>query len=140
MSKNNYKFGKGSLRELVGVHPYLAFAAQKAIERTEFDFGVFDGVRTAKEQRKLVARGTSKTSNSYHLYGLAIDLVPYFDSKYNWDGKRALKYFNEIAKVMNDIIKEYDLPIKHGFAMWGWDRAHWEMTGYQNKYDVRKLT
>jgi len=130
-----YKLSKRSLRELVGVHPMLAFAVTEAIKITEQDFMVFDGVRSKKEQAKLVARGVSKTNNSYHLYGLAVDLVAYVDGKPTWEEK----YYAEIAKAMKTVIDKHDLDIDWGYDMWKWDLPHFQMTGYRTKYDIRKI-
>ena len=132
----SFKLGKRSMGELVGVHPVLAFAVTEAIKVTRQDFMVFDGVRTAREQEKLVARGVSKTNNSYHLYGLAVDLVAYVDGKPSWDKL----YYNDIAEAMKHVIEKYDLPIEWGYDKWGWDLPHFQMTGYRKVYDIRKLT
>ena len=135
-----YKLSKRSMSELVGVHPILAFAVIKAIEITKQDFMVFDGLRTVKEQEKLVARGVSKTNNSYHLYGLAVDLVAYVDGKPTWEEK----YYDEIAKAMKTVIAKYDLPIEWGYDKWHWDRPHFQITYLEGKdarqvYDAREL-
>ena len=131
-----YKLSKKSWRELQGVHPVLAFAVEEAIKITKQDFMVFDGVRSAKEQEKLVARGVSKTNNSYHLYGLAVDLVAYVNSKPTWEEK----YYKEIAIAMKKVIKTHNLKdIDWGYDLWGWDLAHWQMTGFRKKYDIRKM-
>ena len=132
----SFKLGKRSMRELVGVHPVLAFAVTEAIKITRQDFMVFDGVRTAREQEKLVARGVSKTNNSYHLYGLAVDLVAYVDGKPSWDKL----YYNDIAEAMKHVIEKHDLSIEWGYDKWGWDLPHFQMTGYRKVYDIRKLT
>ncbi len=130
------KLSKRSWRELQGVHPVLAFAVEEAIKITKQDFMVFDGVRTTKEQEKLVARGVSKTNNSYHLYGLAVDLVAYVNGKPTWEEK----YYKEIAIAMKQVIKTHKLKgIDWGYDLWGWDLAHWQMTGLRKKYDIRKM-
>ena len=67
-----YRLSKRSQKELIGVHPMLAFVVTEAIKVTKQDFMVLDGIRSTKEQRKLVNRGVSKTMDSYHLYGLAV--------------------------------------------------------------------
>jgi len=131
-----YKLGKKSRRKMVGLHPLLAFAVEKAIQRSDVDFGVTDGVRSMKRQRKLVEQGKSKTFNSYHLYGLAVDLVPYVNGRYDWSDE---KRFEAIAEAMKSVIKEYRLPIEWGYDKWGWDMPHWQMTGYRKKYDIRKI-
>ena len=129
-----YKLGIRSMSELVGVHPLLSFAVCKAIEITRQDFMVFDGVRTAKEQEKLVARGVSKTKNSYHLYGLAVDLVAYVNGQPSWDEK----YYKEISIAMKTVIDKYDLPIEWGYDKWKWDMPHFQITKL-NGIDARKV-
>lgn len=131
-----YKLGNKSKRELVGVNPILAFAVVKAIEITEQDFTVFDGLRTLNEQRKLVNRGYSKTMNSKHLSGNAADLVAWVDGKPSWDEK----YYPAIEIAMKTVIKQYNLPIEWGYDKWGWDMPHWQVTKqYRKLYDIRKF-
>lgn len=123
------------MRELIGVHPVLAFAVTEAISITQQDFMVLDGIRTTKEQEKLVARGVSKTMDSYHLYGLAVDLVAYVNGKPSWDSE----HYKPIADAMKHVINQYGLPIEWGYDKWGWDLPHWQLTGWKNKYDFRQL-
>lgn len=132
---NMYKLSSRSMKELIGVHPILSFAVTEAIKHTSQDFMVLDGVRTYQEQLKLVDRGVSKSKNSYHLYGLAVDLVAYVDDKPTWDKE----YYPAIASAMKYVIDKYDLPIEWGYDKWSWDMPHWQMTGYRDKYDIRKL-
>ncbi len=130
-----YRLSKRSQRELIGVYPELAFAVYEAIKVTKQDFMVFDGVRSMYEQKKLMERGASKTLKSYHLYGLAVDLVAYTEGQLSWD----MKYYPEIAKAMRSVIDAHGLEIDWGYALWGWDSAHWQMTGHKPYYDIRKL-
>jgi len=131
-----YSLGKRSRRNMIGLHPFLAFAIEKAIERTGVDFGVIGGVRSMKKQRRLIAQGKSKTLNSYHLYGLAADLVPYYNSEYTWSYD---DLFYGVEDAMKSVINEYDLPIEWGYDKWRWDKPHWQMTGYRDRYDIRKF-
>lgn len=89
-----YKLGKSSRAELKGVHPDLIKVVERAIEITEQDFTVFDGIRTAADQRALFKRGASQrdgyTRKSQHQkqpsgYGEAVDLVPWINGKPVWD-------------------------------------------------------
>ena len=130
-----YKLSNRSMKELIGVHPVISFAVTEAIKITEQDFMVLDGLRTTSEQQKLVDRGVSKTMNSYHLYGLAVDLVAYVDGKPSWE----TKYYDAIAVAMKRIIEKHNLTIEWGYDMWSWDLPHWQMTGFRELYDVRKL-
>jgi hypothetical protein len=130
-----YKLGKKSLKNLVGVHPILGFAVQEAIKITKQDFTVLEGVRTVERQAQLVKDGASKTLDSYHLYGLAVDLVAIVDGKPSWSEK----LYPEIARAMKEVIKKHGLPIEWGFDKWKWDMPHWQMTGYKKEYDIRTI-
>lgn len=68
-------FGKQSEAMLKGVDPRLVKICRMAVE--VLDFQVLDGVRTLEEQRINVLRGKSKTMDSKHLHGRAVDLAPY---------------------------------------------------------------
>ena len=130
-----YKLGKKSMGQLVGLYPDLSFAVTEAIKITAQDFMAFDGVRSTAQQRKLVAKGASKTMDSYHLYGLAVDLVPYINGQPRWEEKPC----KVINKAMNSVIKAHGLAIDWGYGMWGWDMPHYQLTGMKKVYDVRNL-
>lgn len=72
-----YVLSKRSRSNLEGVHPDLVAVVELAIHLTTQDFTVIEGLRTLERQEKLVAKGASKTMNSRHLTGHAVDLVPY---------------------------------------------------------------
>ena len=48
------------MAKLEGVLPKLVAVVQRAIEITNVDFGVIQGLRTVEEQRELVAKGAHK--------------------------------------------------------------------------------
>nr|DAP54415.1 MAG TPA: L alanyl D glutamate peptidase endolysin [Caudoviricetes sp.] len=52
-----YQLGKTSQQRLVGVHPNLVKVVQRAIELSQMDFAVNEGLRTLERQRRLVASG-----------------------------------------------------------------------------------
>ncbi len=64
-------------KRLEGVHPDLIRVVERA--RRDVEFYVAEGVRTVERQRELVARGASKTMNSRHITGHAVDLYPVSD-------------------------------------------------------------
>ncbi len=85
-----YKLGKGSLKNLEGVHPDLTWIVHYAIRTTEQDFTVTDGVRTKEEQAENVRAGVSQTMKSKHLiqddgFGHAVDLVPWINGRPRWE-------------------------------------------------------
>ena len=80
-----FKLSRTSERNLIGVHTDLVAVVREAIKITDIDFKVIEGVRTIERQRKLVQAGASKTLNSRHLTGHAVDLAAIYDGKLAWD-------------------------------------------------------
>jgi peptidoglycan LD-endopeptidase CwlK len=70
------KYSKRSLANLAGIHPDLRRVIDRALEISPLDFIVIEGLRTQARQKQLVASGASKTMNSRHLTGHAVDLLP----------------------------------------------------------------
>ncbi len=139
-----FNLGKRSRKNMIGLHPMIAFAVEMAIKETKQDFGIVNrgGVRTDAEQRAMYAQGRTVegmkvtwTLDSYHQYGLAVDLVAYVNGKFTWKDK----YYAEIIRAMKKVIKDHNLPIDNGFDLWKRDKPHWQLTGYKNKYDIRKI-
>jgi len=81
----SFHLGKRSLGRLNGVHPDLIRVVKRAIEITMIDFTVLEGMRTIARQKKLVKAGASRTMNSRHLTGHAVDLAAYVDRRIAWD-------------------------------------------------------
>lgn len=110
-----FKLGKKSKSELEGVHADLVAVVERAIELTVQDFSVHDGIRTLEQQRALVERGASKTLNSRHITGHAVDLVPYIGGKLRWEWEPIYV----ISEAVRAAAKEQGVPIRWGGA---WDR------------------
>jgi peptidoglycan L-alanyl-D-glutamate endopeptidase CwlK len=109
-----YKLGLRSKQRLNGVHPDLVAVVKRAIEISEVDFTVLEGMRSVDRQRKLVEQGASTTMNSRHLTGHAVDLGAYVDGSVRWDWP----LYHKIAAAMKQAAKE------QGVAMeWGGDWA-----------------
>ena len=107
-----YVLGARSLKRLEGVHPDLVKVVKRAIKITETDFTVLEGVRTLAKQREYVAAGASKTMNSRHLTGHAVDLGALVNGKVRWDWP----LYHRIAKAMKQAAKDVGVPI-----VWGGD-------------------
>ncbi|MEX2952558.1 M15 family metallopeptidase [Serratia fonticola] len=73
---NNFRFSLRSEGNLKGVNPALVKVVRRALELTAVDFIVIEGVRTEAQQRENVRKGVSKTMDSRHLTGNAVDLLP----------------------------------------------------------------
>lgn len=80
-----FKLSQRSENNLKGVHPDLERVVRLAITLTEVDFGVIEGLRTIEKQREYFNKGASKTMNSRHLTGHAVDLMAYVGSEGRWD-------------------------------------------------------
>jgi len=106
----SFILGKRSLKRLEGVHPDLVRVVKRAITLTAVDFTVLEGLRTLARQRKLVAAGASKTMNSRHLTGHAVDLGAYVDRRVRWDWP----LYHQIAGAMKRAAESESVPIEWG--------------------------
>lgn len=108
-----FKLSSRSEGNLVGVHPDLVRVVRRAIQITEVDFTVIEGLRTVERQRQLVAKGASKTMNSRHIrkngYAHAVDLAAYVEG-IRWDWP----LYPKIAAAMKAAAKELGVPIEWG--------------------------
>lgn len=108
-------------KRLVGVHPDLIRVVERA--RRDVEFYVSEGVRTVERQRELVAQGASKTMNSRHLTGHAVDLYPVSDVPVPAMTARDLA---PVVSAMKRAALMEGVPVVHG-ADWGWDHPHHEL-------------
>ncbi|MDR2077431.1 MAG: hypothetical protein LBP39_00515 [Rickettsiales bacterium] len=80
-----FLFSEKSKKILEEVRPELKLLAEKVIKISPIDFALTSGLRTKEEQQKLYRDGKSKTLNSKHLTGQAIDFVPWHDGAARFD-------------------------------------------------------
>ncbi len=107
---NDFVFSKRSRKNLKGVHPDLVKVVERALELTEVDFVVVEGIRSEKKQRHYVETGASKTMNSRHLTGHAVDLIAWVGGTVNWD----LINYEKIAAAMKEAGRELGIPVEWG--------------------------
>lgn len=105
-----FRLGKRSTQRLEGLHPDLVKVVERAIEITEVDFSVLEGLRTKERQRELFAAGASSTMNSRHLTGHAVDLGAYVSGRIAWDWPL---YFR-ISYAMKAAAFNLDIKIEWG--------------------------
>lgn len=108
MSK--FYLGKRSKRRLDGVHPDLVRVVARAIELTDVDFAVLEGMRTKARQEELVRAGASTTMNSRHLTGHAVDLGAWVAGGIRWDWP----LYYAIAAAMKRAAAELNVPLEWG--------------------------
>lgn len=100
---SNFKLSRRSLERMQGVHPDLVKVVLLAIQLTEVDFGVTEGLRTIEKQREYVAKGASKTMKSRHLTGHAVDLVAYIGAEVRWDWPLYGKIDDAMKRAANSL-------------------------------------
>ena len=118
-----YKLGKSSKAKLEGVDERMVSIVRYAVSVTKQDFSVICGLRTRREQEALVKKGASKTMNSKHLDGNAVDLMAWIDG-----GRWELNLYDEIADAMAEGARAIDVPVKWGAAWSVGDIRYWDGT------------
>lgn len=113
---NTFTLSNKSKSKLKDVHPDMVKIVEKALEYSEVDFGITEGLRTKQRQEELVNTGKSKTMNSRHLTGKAVDVVAYKGSEISWD----VSLYCKIADAFRKACNELQIPV-----VWGacWDRG-----------------
>ena len=106
----SYVLSKKSLDRLSGVHHDLVEVVKRAIEITEVDFTVLEGVRSKARQEQLVKAGASQTMRSRHLTGHAVDLGAYVGGQVRWDWP----LYYKIADAIKKAAAELNVPIEWG--------------------------
>ena len=107
-----FKLSQRSLNNLKGVHPDLVAVVHRAIAITPVDFTVTEGLRTVERQKQLVATGASKTMNSRHLTGHAVDRAAWVGGGIRWDWP----LYDVLAVAMKKAAQELGVSI-----IWGGD-------------------
>jgi peptidoglycan LD-endopeptidase CwlK len=126
------RWSNASLEKLQGIHPDLRRVMDRALQEAPFDFRITEGLRTLARQKQLVAQGASKTMNSRHLTGHAVDLIPLVDM--DKDGKieaeemYAWPLYHKLAPAIKAAAKAEGVPIEWGGDWRSFkDGPHWQL-------------
>ena len=120
-----FKLSARSLGRLIGVHPALTKIVHRAIEITHVDFSVVEGLRSLKTQRRYFELGKSKTMNSRHLTGHAVDLAPWINGTIEWEDPAG---YQSVAIAMKTAAHSYGIPLEWG-GDWKWkDCPHFQLS------------
>ena len=111
--KNMPKFGKRSKKRLKGVDAKLVNVLNELIKI--MDVTIIEGLRTAKRQEELLAKGATKVKYSRHMSGKAVDLAPY---PIDWEDRERFHY---MGGMIRGIGQQLGLKIR-----WGGD---WDSDG-----------
>ncbi|MGP5201840.1 M15 family metallopeptidase [Psychrobacter aquimaris] len=110
-SSSSFKLSEKSLDRLKGLHPDLVKVVKRAIEITDIDFSVGEGLRSITRQKELYAEGATTTMNSRHLTGHAVDLFALDENgKVTWDWK----YYNPLSEAVKQAAKDVGVLIEWG--------------------------
>ena len=99
-------------KALSAIHPDLERIVRRAAQISPVDFTVTEGQRSLERQKRLVAAGASRTLNSRHLTGHAVDLAARVGGQIRWDWP----LYARLAEVMKAAAAELGLPL-----VWGGD-------------------
>lgn len=119
-----FKLSNASLKKLEGVDERLVNVVKRAIEITDVDFSVTEGLRSVQRQRELVAKGASQTMKSKHIEGRAVDLAAFVGDRLSWE----LNLYDNIAEAVRMAAIEEGVSIRWGAAWQINDITQWDGT------------
>lgn len=115
------------------LHPLLRDSVQEILAQckdADMPFQLFEGYRTPERQQYLYAQGRtrrgqivtkSKPWQSYHQYGLAVDIVLKIDNDWCWSAKGELRdYWNSLALIAE----------KYGLEGLSYELPHFQLAGF----------
>ena len=105
-----YHLSQRSRTRLRGVHSDLVAVVEAAILRTEVDFMVTEGLRDSARQALLVKAGASRTLNSRHLTGHAVDVAALIEGQVRWDWP----LYGRIAEAFKTAARDLGVPLTWG--------------------------
>ena len=108
----SFRLSERSRARLAGVHPDLVAVVEAAIRRTAVEFMVTEGRRSPERQRALVKAGASRTLNSRHLTGHAVDVAALVEGQVRCDWP----LYPRIAEAFKAAAEALGTPI-----VWGGD-------------------
>lgn len=99
-----------SLKNLQGVHPDLVRVVHRADELDPDSFVVIEGLRSVSRQAELLAKKATRTMQSRHLTGHAVDLMALVNGEGRWDWP----LYDALGKLMKEAARIEDVPIEWG--------------------------
>lgn len=133
---SGWRFSRRSYDRMAGVRPELIAIASRALALSPIDFGITEGLRSAKRQEALVASGASRTLYSRHLTGHAIDVVAYIGPEIRWDWP----LYSQIAAAWKQAAAELGLAITWGGDWTSFrDGPHFELKRAAPEVDLSEL-
>ena len=120
----SFSLSEKSLKRLEGVDPHLVKVVKRAIEITPIDFVVIEGRRTKERQAYLLQKGATKTMNSRHITGDAVDIAPLVNGQVSWDWQ----YYRPLAKAIKQAATDVGVTVEWGGEWKNFpDGPHWQL-------------
>ena len=111
-----FKLSQRSLDRMKGVDERLVNVVKRAIELSEIDFVVTEGLRTKERQAELFKAGATRTMNSKHIVGKAVDLAALVGGSVRWD----FGLYYKLAAAMIKAAKILNVDLTWGAV---WDKS-----------------
>lgn len=108
----SFRLSQRSRTQMQGVHPDLIAVIETAIQLSSVDFMVTEGRRDSARQAALVRAGASRTLNSRHLTGHAVDVAALIEGQVRWDWP----LYGRIAGAFKTAARDLGVPL-----IWGGD-------------------
>lgn len=108
----SFRLSARSRTRMTGLHPDLVRVIEGAIAITPVDFSITEGLRQPARQAELVKAGASRTLNSRHLTGHAVDVAAWIGGTVRWDWP----LYPRIAEAFKQAAADLDVPL-----VWGGD-------------------
>lgn len=106
-----FKLSARSQSKLDGVNEPLVRLVHRALEISEADFAIIEGLRSIEKQQENVRKGVSQTMKSKHLTGQAIDILP---SSIKPGMKWELHHFKPVLHAFYLASIELGIPLRFG--------------------------
>lgn len=126
---SRFQLSHAANSRLNGVHPDLVKVVRRLEAIGTVPFTVLEGLRTTARQQELYKSGASKTLNSRHLTGHAVDIAPLINGAVSWHWP----HYRELEPVMKRAAKDVGIDVEWGGDWESFkDGPHWQLP--RNKY------
>lgn len=118
-----FELSHAASSRLQGVHPDLVKVVRRLETIGTMPFTVLEGIRTAARQQELFKQGATKTLNSRHLTGHAVDIAPLINGAVSWHWP----HYRELEPVVKRAAKDVGVQIEWGGDWADLDGPHWQL-------------
>ena len=107
-----YFLNEKSEEILSELNPALAEVVRRAVAIADIEIQVFHGKRNLVQQDEFFRKGVCQGAHSAHLYGAAVDIMPYVEER----PCPEIEIFDEVAMCMKYAAQDLNTPIRWGGA------------------------